>query len=43
MLMDYSLNPKLYKDAKLIKKVNDFDKDIKKVYIKGTTEFGREE
>ena len=37
----FTKNPKLYKDAKLIKKVNDFDKDIKNVYIKGTTEFGK--
>ena len=37
----FTKNPKLYKDAKLIKKVNDFDKDIKNINIKGITEFGR--
>ena len=37
----FTKNPKLFKDAKLIKKVNNLDKDIKKIYIKGVTEFGK--
>ena len=37
----FTKNPKLYKDAKLIKKVNDFDKDLKNINIKGVTEFGK--
>ena len=37
----FTKNPKLYKDAKLIKKVNDFDKDLKNINIKGITEFGK--
>ena len=36
----YTKNPKKFKDAKLIKKVNDFDKDIKNIDIKGMTMFG---
>ena len=36
----FTKNPKLFKDAKLIKKVSDFDKDIKNIDIKGLTEFG---
>ena len=36
----FTKNPKLFKDAKLIKKVNDLDKDIKNINIKGITEFG---
>jgi len=36
----FTKNPKLFKDAKLIKKVSDFDKDIKNINIKGLTEFG---
>ena len=34
-------NPKLFKDAKLIKKINNFDKDIKNINMKGITEFGK--
>ncbi len=37
----YTKNPKLFKDAQLIKKVNDFDKDIQNIYIKGITKFGK--
>ena len=37
----YTKNPKLFKNAKLIKKVNNLDKDIKDVNFKGITEFGK--
>merc|ERR1711991_268393 len=37
----FTKNPKIFKDAKLIKKVNNLDNDIKNINIKGTTEFGR--
>ena len=30
----YTKNPKFFKDAKLIKKVIDLNKDLKKIYIK---------
>ena len=36
----FTKNPKLFKDAKLIKKVVDLNKDIKNIKIKGTTEYG---
>ena len=36
----YTKNPKIFKDAKLIKKVNDLSKDLKKTYIKGVNEYG---
>ena len=36
----YTKNPKIFKDAKLIKKVNDLSKDLKQVYIKGVNEYG---
>ena len=36
----YTKNPKIYKNAKLIKKVIDLNKDIQNVNIKGTTKFG---
>ena len=36
----YTKNPKIYKDAKLIKKVIDLNKDIRNINIKGTTKFG---
>ena len=36
----FTKNPKLFKDAKLIKKVSDLDKDVKNINIKGMTEFG---
>ena len=36
----YTKNPKVFKDAKLIKKINDFKKDLKKINIKGVNEYG---
>ena len=36
----YTKNPKLFKNAKLIKKVNNLKKDIKNINIKGMTELG---
>ncbi len=36
----FTKNPKIFKNAKLIKKVKDLDKDIKNIDIKGMTEFG---
>ena len=36
----FTKNPKIFKDAKLIREVNDLDKDIKNINIKGRTEFG---
>ncbi|MBD1174158.1 glutamate 5-kinase [Pelagibacterales bacterium SAG-MED01] len=36
----FTKNPKKFKDAKLIKEVNDLKKDIKNINIKGITEFG---
>ena len=36
----YTKNPKIFKDAKLIKKVNDLSKDLKQVYIKGVNKYG---
>ena len=36
----FTKNPKLFKDAKLIKKVNNLSKDIKNIDIKGMTELG---
>ena len=37
----FTKNPKTYKDAKLIKIVEDLDKDLKNINIKGITEFGK--
>ncbi len=37
----FSKNPKIYKDAKLIKRVNDFNKDTKDIRIKGMTKIGK--
>ena len=37
----YTKNPKFFRDAKLIKEVNDLNKDIKNIYIKGITKFGK--
>ena len=37
----FTKNPKLFRNAKLIKKVNNLEKDIKNVSIKGITEFGK--
>ena len=36
----FTKNPKIYKDAKLIKKVNDLNKDTRDIDIKGITKFG---
>tara|TARA_B100000767_G_scaffold260917_1_gene272007 strand:+ start:422 stop:1528 length:1107 start_codon:yes stop_codon:yes gene_type:complete len=36
----YTKSPKLFKDAKLIKKVKDFNKDLKNINFKGINEFG---
>tara|TARA_Y100001970_G_C14238555_1_gene863446 strand:- start:1771 stop:2877 length:1107 start_codon:yes stop_codon:yes gene_type:complete len=37
----FTKNPKLYNDAKLIKKVDDLDKDLKNVNVRGVTKFGK--
>ena len=37
----FTKNPKLYNDAKLIKKVDDLDKDLKNVNLRGITKFGK--
>ena len=36
----YSKNPKLFKSAKLIKKIENFNKDLKNINFKGRNEFG---
>ncbi len=36
----YTKNPKIFKNAKLIKKINNLNKDIQNINIKGMTEFG---
>ena len=36
----YTKNPKVFKDAKLIKKVTDLKKDLKEINIKGINEYG---
>ena len=36
----FTKNPKIFKDAKLIKTINNFNKDIKNINIRGMTEFG---
>ena len=36
----YTKNPKKFKKAKLIKKVNNLNKDLNRIYIKGVNEFG---
>ncbi len=36
----FTKNPKIFRDAKLIKKVNNLSKDIKDINIKGMTEYG---
>ena len=36
----YTKNPKVFKDAKLIKKVTDLKKDLKEINIKGVNEYG---
>ncbi len=37
----FTKNPKLYKDAKLIKKVNNLNKELKDINTRGITEFGK--
>ena len=37
----FTKNPKIFKDAKLIKKVDNLEKDIKNINIKGITKFGK--
>ena len=37
----FTKNPKIFKDAKLIKEVSNLDKDTKNINIKGITEFGK--
>ena len=36
----YTKNPKNFKDAKIIKKVENFDEDLKNINLKGNNEFG---
>jgi len=36
----YTKNPKVFKDSKLIKKVNDIKKDLKEINTKGINEYG---
>ena len=36
----YTKNPKYFKDAKIIKKVENFDEDLKNINLKGNNEFG---
>ena len=36
----YTKNPKKFKEAKLIKKVNNINKDLNNIYTKGVNEFG---
>ena len=36
----FTKNPKIFKDAKLIKKVSDLNKDIEDINLKGMTKFG---
>ena len=36
----FTKNPKVFKDAKLIKRINNLNKEIKNINIKGITEFG---
>jgi len=36
----FTKNPKLFKDAKLIKQINDINKDVNHINIKGITELG---
>ena len=37
----YTKNPKVFKDAKLIKKIDNLEREIKKINLKGITEFGK--
>ena len=36
----YTKNPKIFKEAKLIKKVDDLEKDLRQINIKGVNEYG---
>ena len=36
----YTKNPKIFKDAKLIKQVKDLNKDLRNIYVKGVNEYG---
>ena len=36
----YTKNPKIFNEAKLIKKVDDLHKDLEKIYVKGVNEYG---
>ena len=36
----YTKNPKIFKEAKLIKKVDDLKKDLRQINIKGVNEYG---
>ena len=36
----FTKNPKIFKDAKLIKRINNLNNDLKNIKIRGTTEFG---
>ena len=36
----YTKNPKIFKDAKIIKKVENFNEDLKNIRLKGNNEFG---
>ncbi len=37
----FTKNPKIFKDAKLIKKIDNLKKEIKNINLKGVTEFGK--
>jgi len=37
----FTKNPKIFKDAQLIKKIDHIENDIKDIYVKGITEFGK--
>ncbi len=37
----FTKNPKIFKDAQLIKKIEHIENEIKDIYIKGVTEFGK--
>ena len=37
----FTKNPKIFKDAQLIKKIDHIENDIKDIYVKGISEFGK--
>jgi len=37
----FTKNPKIFKDAQLIKKIEHIENEIKDIYVKGVTEFGK--